>query len=238
VISVEIYDDALQIGEILYSSGLLDDMGLVKLQGADNYIKDRLAQERAKQTKGSVPHAHQTTAAEIIAGLKLSGPHGVVDEATITEALAKHLGYSFMRLDSLELDPDFVTRMLPQKFADRFLLIPIQEVNGKLRLAMYDPSQSEVLEDVSRVTGRDIEIVIAPKSDIMKIILEFHGFKGSIRAAAEKHVKHFKELADLERLAEITLTRISEPRLTPCSGGQFLKEPATSTSSPSGTRAS
>lgn len=200
---MEIYDDAIQIGEILYSSGLLDDNGLVKLQGAENYIKDRLAQERAKQIKGSVPHAHQTTAAEIIAGMKLSGPHGLVDEAAITEALAKHLGHSFMRLDALELDPDYVTRMLPQKFADRFLLIPIQEINGKLRLAMYDPSQREVLEDVSRVTGKDIEVVIAPKSDIMKIILEFHGFKGSIRAAAEKHVKHFKELADLERLAEI-----------------------------------
>ena len=200
---MEIYDDTIQIGEILYAGGILDDTGLVKLQGADNYIRDRLAQERAKQVKGSVPHAHQSTAVEIIAGMKLSGPQGVVDEAAITEAIAKHLGHSFMRLDALELDPDFVTRMLPQKFADRFLLIPLQEINGKLRIAMYDPSQREVLEDVSRVTGKELEVVIAPKSDIMKIILEFHGFRGSIRAAAEKHVKHFKELADLERLAEI-----------------------------------
>ena len=37
----------------------------------------------------------------------------------------------------------------------------------------------------------------------MKIILEFHGFRGSIKAAAEKHVKYFAELADLERLAEV-----------------------------------
>ena len=45
--------------------------------------------------------------------------------------------------------------------------------------------------------------MISPKSDIMKILLEFHGFRGSIKAAAEKHVKYFKELSDLERLAEI-----------------------------------
>ncbi len=37
----------------------------------------------------------------------------------------------------------------------------------------------------------------------MKIILEFHGFRGSIKAAAETHVKYFKELSDLERLSEI-----------------------------------
>ena len=91
-----------------------------------------------------------------------------------------------------------------QKFSDRFLIIPLQETNGKLKISIYDPSQREVLEDVSRVSGRELEIVISPKTvDIMKIILEFHGFRGSIKAAAEKHVKYFKELSDLERLAEV-----------------------------------
>jgi len=162
-----------------------------------------LSQERAQQIKESVPHAHQTTAAEIIASLKLSGPSGALDEAKITEALARNLGYPFMRLQALDLDPDFVTRMLPQKFADRFLVLPVSEDDGRLRVAVYDPSQEEVLEDVSRVTGKELDVVVAPKSDILKIILEFHGFRGSIKAAAEKHVKYFKELSDLERLVEV-----------------------------------
>jgi general secretion pathway protein E len=200
---LKIYNDTSEIGEILYSSGYLDDNGLLRLQEAELYIKDRLSQDHARQTRASIPHAHHTTAVEVIAELKLSGPKGLVDEPVIVEAIADHLGYPFIRLDALELDPDFVTRTLPQKFSDRFLLIPLEEENGRLRLAVFDPSQEEVLDDVSRVTGMDLDVVIAPKADILKIILEFHGFRGSIKAAAEKHVKYFKELADLERLADI-----------------------------------
>ncbi len=200
---MDIYNDITQISEILYSAGIIDQTGVVRLQEAEFYVKDRLSQERAKQMKDSVPHAHQTTALEIIADMKLSGPVGLVDEPAIVRAIAKHWGLPFTRLEALELDPDFVTRTLPQKFADRFLLVPVEEVEGKLKVAIFDPSQKEVLEDVSRVTGMELEVMIAPKSDIMKIILEFHGFRSSIKAAAEKHVKYFKELSDLERLVDV-----------------------------------
>jgi len=200
---VKTYDDVTQLGEVLYSAGLLDDAGLVRLQEADQYIRDRLAQDQAKQARQSLPHAHQTTAIDVIAEMKFSGPQGLLDEPAIMKAVAGYLGYEFTRLEALELDPDFVTHTLPHKFADRFLLVPILEKDGKLRVAIHDPTQSEVLEDVSRVSGKDLEIVVAPKCDIVKIILEFHGFRSSIKAAAEKHVKYFKELSDLERLVEV-----------------------------------
>ncbi|HMK36684.1 MAG TPA: ATPase, T2SS/T4P/T4SS family, partial [Desulfomonilaceae bacterium] len=200
---MKIYNDTTEISEILYSRSFLDDGGLLRLQEADVYIRDRLSQDHAKQAKAGIPHAHHTTAVDVIAELKLSGPKGLLEESVIVEAIADHLRFPFLRLDALELDPDFVTRTLPQKFSDRFLLIPVEMANDKLRLAVYDPTQQEVLDDVSRVTGRDLELVIAPKGDILKIILEFHGFRGSIKAAEAKHVKYFKELSDLERLSEI-----------------------------------
>jgi general secretion pathway protein E len=200
---VDIYNDVNQIAEVLYTNGYLDDPGLVKLQEAGLYVQDRLAQDRARQASQGIPLAHHATAVDVIAGMKLAGPQGMLDEPVIVEVLAREMGYPFTRLQALELDPDFVTRSLPQKFVDRYLLLPIGEADGKLRVAMFDPTQTEVLQDVRRVCGKDLEIVVAPKEDILKIILEFHGFRGSIRAAEEKHVKYFKELSDLERLAEV-----------------------------------
>ncbi|MEW6351406.1 MAG: GspE/PulE family protein [Thermodesulfobacteriota bacterium] len=211
---MDLYNDVNQIMEILYGRGVIDQKGLVKLQEADEYIRDRLAQARAAQTKAQVPHAHHTTAVDIIADMRLSGPKGLVDEPRIIEAIAQDQGWTFIRIEPLELDPDFVTRILHQKFADRFLLVPIAEINGKLRLAVLDPSASEVLEDVCRVTGKlrdDLEVVVAPRTDLRKIILEFHGFRSSIKAAEKKYVKHFKELGDSERLAEVrSLEEIAE----------------------------
>ncbi len=198
-----IYNNIDEIIEALHQSGSIDDEGLLLLQDARHFIADKLAQEHAKEIKKGTPPAHRTTAIDAIADMKLSGPSGLLDEPQIVKCLAQRLGYPFMRLDSLELDADFVTRTLPQKFSDRSLLIPLEEQDGKLKLAVFNPFQREILDDVSRVTGKQLELVIAPKSDILKIILEFHGFKGSIKAAAEKHKKHFAELSNLERLAEV-----------------------------------
>lgn len=200
---IEAYDDVTGIGEILYAKGFIDDQSLVQLQDAELYIRDRLSQDRAKQVKEAVPQAHQVTAVDIIAEMKLVGPKGLVTEPIVMEAMAAHLGYPFKRLDSLELDPEFVTKTLPQKFADRFLVLPIEEDNSMLVVATNNPLQEEVFEDVSRVAGRQLRVVMSPKEDIMKIILEFHGFRGSIKAAEQQHVKYFAELSDLERLVEI-----------------------------------
>lgn len=200
---MEIYHDYEQLIELLYSKGLLDDEGLVRVQEAERYVKDRLSQESLRQSKSGVPEAHQTTVIDILAEMQISGPEGTLDEPSIIEAIAEHMGYPFMRLDSLDLDPDFVTRMLPQKFADRYLLLPIEEVDGKLLIAAYNPKQEQPIEDIARMSGRQVEIVMAPKQDILKIILEFHSFRSSIKAAEEKHVKYFVELSDLERLAEV-----------------------------------
>ena len=200
---MDIYSDFAQLIELLYSEGLLDDKGLVRAQEAERYVRDRLSQERQRQARDSVPEAHRTTVVDILAEMKMTGPKGILDEPAITAMVAQHLGYPFMRLDALELDPDFVTRTLPQKFADRYLLLPIGETDGKLRIAAYDPTQEEAIEDIARMSGRQVEIVLSPKHDILKIILEFHSFRSSIKAAEQTHVKYFVELSDLERLADV-----------------------------------
>ncbi len=200
---MEIYEDVVLLNEVLLKAGVLDPEASLQLQRAEKFVKDRLAQERAKQVKHSVAPAHYKTAVDIIADMKLSGPQGVVTEPAIMAAVARHLGYPFMRLDALEFDPEFVTRVLPQKFADRYLILPLAEENGRLKVATPYPLQHQALDDVARVSGREVDVVMSPKEDIMKIILEFHGFRGSIKAAAEKHVKYFAELSDLEHLVEV-----------------------------------
>ncbi len=200
---MEIFNDARRISEVLFAEGVIDDGGLMKLQEAETYIRDRVSQERAEQTKRSVPHAHQINAVDVIGELKLRGPKGIITETVVMEALANYLGRPFIKLHALELDPEFITKTIPHKFADRYLLVPVREDNGKLVVAMYDPSQEQVVEDISRVTGKDVEPVMSSREDIMKIILEFHGFRSSIKAAEADHVRYFAELRDLERLADV-----------------------------------
>ncbi len=52
---MHIYDDITGIGEILHATELLDDEGLVRLQDAEVYIRDRLAQDRENRRESPFP---------------------------------------------------------------------------------------------------------------------------------------------------------------------------------------
>ncbi len=76
--TVKIYNDTSEIGEILYSQGFLDDNGLLRLQEAEIYIRDRLSQDHARQTRAAISaRASHYRCVEVIAELKLSGPKGL-----------------------------------------------------------------------------------------------------------------------------------------------------------------
>ncbi|MGZ3390644.1 MAG: GspE/PulE/PilB domain-containing protein, partial [Isosphaeraceae bacterium] len=60
---------------------------------------------------------------------------GLLDEDTLTAALAAHLGMPVADLRTESVDPD-VARLVPEEFARRHVLLPIRRENGHLAVAM------------------------------------------------------------------------------------------------------
>ena len=109
----------------------------------------------------------------------------------------------FKKIDPLELDLEVVTKTLPKNFAIKNLAVPIAIEQGGLKVAMVDPLNEELINDIRRVSSLTISPVVSTKSDIVKLIREFYGFKRSIALAEQELFTPLVDLGNLEQYSKL-----------------------------------
>jgi len=124
---------------------------------------------------------------------------GYVNEEEIAKALSRQLGYPFIDLDQFEVYPD-VVELIPAEIAKKYMVMPIHRIRSFLTLAMVDPTDLEVIEDVRFRTGLSIQPVIATETGVMNAINKYYG---SVAALKVKQIIEDVELADESRVKVI-----------------------------------
>ncbi len=66
--------------------------------------------------------------------------------------------------------PKAAIAALPAELARRHACVPIHHVDGRLVVAMTNPSDIFAIDDMRFVTGCDIEVVVASKDSILAAI--------------------------------------------------------------------
>ena len=146
------------------------------------------------------------TIVDVIASLKLNrldNPGLPLDEETIFETLARYWNVPFFKIDPLELDLNVVTTTIPRSFAMKHLVLPVGIHDGVLTVAMPDPFNLEVLDNMAMASKLKVRPVVSPKSDIIKLINEFFGFKRSIVAAEDQFGGPSVDLGNLEQYVRL-----------------------------------
>ncbi len=124
---------------------------------------------------------------------------GVLTEDTITELLAASLQLPYLKIDPLKLDLEVVTSHIPRPFALKHLIVPVSAKERELTIAVADPFNEAVLEELAAAHRLTIRRVLSSCSDIQKILREFYGFRASVRAA-EAEENAAIDLGNLEQL--------------------------------------
>lgn len=88
------------------------------------------------------------------------------DLATLT---ALHLGLAMVGLRSEKIDPGSVA-VIPQDIAQRYLVLAISNTKDRLTVAMTDPTDLQVLQDLASRTGFIIDPVITTEEDLQEHI--------------------------------------------------------------------
>jgi general secretion pathway protein E len=127
----------------------------------------------------------------------------VVDEPELYKAVARGLDLPFQRIDPMRLDFDLVTKTLPRRFAARHFMVPVSLEEDVLTLATADPFDGEGLEDIAASTGYKIRPVVATRSDVLKIITEFYGFKSAVVKAEQDMTPSVGALSSLEQYVRL-----------------------------------
>ncbi len=126
-----------------------------------------------------------------------------LDEEAIYHALSREWGLPYKKIDPLKLDLNLVTGVIPHTFAKRHLVLPLAVEDGWLTVATPNPFNAEVLEDIARVSHMKVRPVVSSRSDIIKLINEFFGFKRSIAAAETQFSAPTVDLGNLEQYVRL-----------------------------------
>ncbi|MBW2566658.1 MAG: type II/IV secretion system protein [Deltaproteobacteria bacterium] len=208
-----------RILEILTREGLLTDKQCKSIISKAPEQRRKLTQIEKVKASGLPGQdiEHPVTMVDVVVSLQISlsgkgKKTGALDEERIVRALTKHLKVPYKKIDPLQLDLDVVTKTIPRLFALKHLVVPVGITDGKLEVVMYDPTDAGVLEDLQRVTTLEVTPAMGTKTDILKIIREFFGFKSSIVAAETQLAQPAVDLGNLEQYTR--LKSISEIQST------------------------
>jgi general secretion pathway protein E len=149
---------------------------------------------------------YRVSEVELIASFRfhcLTTPEDYVDQELITRVVAEALGMPYVHLDPLRLDFKLVTETFGGPFAERHLVIAIEDTPRALTLAVADPWDKQLLESIRRVKGKDVIAVVAQKAHILQVIVEFHGFRRSMRAAEADFQTDLPDIGNLEQLYDL-----------------------------------
>ncbi len=123
-----------------------------------------------------------------------------ITEEEMAKALSHQLGYPYIDLNQFEVYPE-VIGLIPVEIAKKHMIIPIHRIRSFLTLAMVDPTDLDIIEDIRFRTGLSIQPVIASETGIMNAISKFYGATDSLRV---------KKILDEIELAEDTTVNIIE----------------------------
>jgi type IV pilus assembly protein PilB len=119
-----------------------------------------------------------------------------VTEKDLVAALATQIGMPFVDLEDQGVDPRAAT-LVGDATLRKHIVLPIGFEDGKLLLAMSDPSNVVAVDDVRTITKMDVKPVIATKEDIVAAIDKYASMVEDMEAMAG-------DLADLDDDADLT----------------------------------
>jgi len=196
---------------VLSRSGVISERQAKVISQKAPAQKEKLTQLHKVKRGGlsSLRRGDEVTPVDVLAsmGLKLGkGANDRLNEEAIMRMVAADLGMTFKKIDPLKLDLELVTQTIPKNFALKHMVLPVESSLETITVAVYDPFNRQVLEDIERVTKKRVEALISTKSDIVKTISEFYGFKSSIVAADTQLSKPLVDLGNLEQLTHLQAT--------------------------------
>ena len=118
------------------------------------------------------------------------------------EAQARLVDLNRMVIDRTTLE------LVPLELCRKFRVLPVEQYNGSLTVAMADPLNVLAIDTLSQVTGLHIDVVTTTEQDILNILDQLQPGGGSIDESIDKIIQEEVEEAQMD-------TRTETPTATP-----------------------
>src|SRR6201982_3466899 len=141
---------------------------MTEKQLAEFFVEQRvLERSQAEDVLSEVELNGKTVAQAMIDG-------GFIDEPNFYETIANGLGTEFLDLAQREIAPE-ILRLIPGGLARLHGALPIDMSETTLRVALVDPFEMHIAEDLRFALGKEIQIVVSPPEQIEELIKQYYG---------------------------------------------------------------
>ncbi|MBU0744538.1 MAG: Flp pilus assembly complex ATPase component TadA, partial [Gammaproteobacteria bacterium] len=176
----------LRLGELLIKEGLI----------SDEQLKQALAQQ--KRSGGKL--------GEILIQLYF------VSESQIAGTLSKQLGIVYASMDKGLLTPNVhqnLDQLIPEEYARKHFVLPLSRHENNLTVAMHDPLDLIVIDDLSKMTGCDVSVVVATKSELTHAFDGFYHSKELMKQQIEdKYISSGSESSEDREKERVNISEI------------------------------
>jgi type IV pilus assembly protein PilB len=124
---------------------------------------------------------------------------GFVSREDVERSLAIQRGISTFNLSGHIIEPE-VVKLIPEEFARKYKLMPVFVIENTLTIAMNDPTNVYIIDEIQRLTKLNVEPVLAEDLEIRKVQDQYYGPTGSLQEIVSSIDKD--KLADAEKLGE------------------------------------
>ncbi|MBP7634560.1 Flp pilus assembly complex ATPase component TadA [Candidatus Ozemobacteraceae bacterium] len=92
----------------------------------------------------------------------------------IAKALAGQLGINFIEMDEISIPPE-VLRLIPETIVRSHTLLPVARKGNVLTVAMADPLDAFIVDEIRYQTNFEVEEAIAPETALLDVIRRYFG---------------------------------------------------------------
>lgn len=131
----------------------------------------------------------------------------VIDEEQLMQALAQQLSISYVRISELDVPTEVIERV-PAKLATHYQVMPIRDHNGVLQIAVNDPLNIHLQDDLRLMLRREVELSVASRKEIADGIKKYYGIGADTmeglldKAQGTEEVQTTAKIEDVEEMAQ------------------------------------
>ncbi len=113
---------------------------------------------------------------------------GVLSEEQLTKTIANITKVPYVNLSDAVIDPKILS-LIPQEIAQRYMAVPLGEMNTRLVVAMLDADNVQAVDFLSNKVGRGLKVYSASQDGINRILKQYESsLDDDVVSALDSHL--------------------------------------------------
>ena len=127
----------------------------------------------------------------------------IVDDELLTHAIAQVSGVPYVNLTNTMIDQN-ILGLLPEDIAERFMAVPLAEVQNRLAVAMIDANNVQAVDYLANRIQRPLKVFMASESGVRHVLDQYRTDLSSVDQAAEASQAELKaeEASDVKTIVQ------------------------------------